>query len=279
MPDANTAAPTLDPAAAQKAFNALRPRLLDLAPSELLPVNLDLQKAAIAALAVGRMVKEPEVRARFRKLPESEFPQAYVDDLEAFALAALHVSVELLTATAASSEAKLPGSLVEEATAIKQRMLRLVEYHFGDDPEDGPEIASIKSGAGYADLASDLLRLAKLYTKRHAEAELDAKHYLASDRTDARRAANAIVTLLGAAKNRDESTWADLAARSFTFLVRAYGEVSAGGRFLYRNDGAEERFPSLYASARPNIGKARRAKSSSVPPREPAPASPEQTAG
>jgi hypothetical protein len=75
------------------------PRLLDLAPAEILPVNIDLQKAAIAALAVGRWVKEPEFRARFRKLPESEFQQANVDDLETIALAALHVSVELLTAS------------------------------------------------------------------------------------------------------------------------------------------------------------------------------------
>jgi hypothetical protein len=273
MPDASTI-PTIDPAAAQKAFTALRSRLLDLAPAEILPVNIDLQKAAIAALAVGRWVKEPELRARFRKLPESEFQQAYVDDLETIALAALHVSVELLTASAASTEAKLPGNLVEEATTLKQRMLRLVEYHFGDDPEDGLEIASIKLGAGYPDLASDLLRLAKLYKKRHAEVELDPKHYLATDRADAQRAANAILALLGAAKNQDQKAWSDLAARSFTFLLRAYGEVSAAGRFLYRNDEAEARFPSLYAAARPNIGRARRAKSSEERASDPSPSDP-----
>jgi hypothetical protein len=38
---------------------------------ELLPVHLDLQKAAIAAVGVGRKVESPKVRARFDKLPGS----------------------------------------------------------------------------------------------------------------------------------------------------------------------------------------------------------------
>jgi hypothetical protein len=47
------------PTAAQKAFNTIRPRLLEMNPEALIAVTLDVQKAAIAAAAVGRMVKEP----------------------------------------------------------------------------------------------------------------------------------------------------------------------------------------------------------------------------
>jgi hypothetical protein len=40
-------------------------------------------------------------------------------------------------------------SLVQKATAINQRMLKLLEYYSGDDPADGVEIISIL-GVGQA---------------------------------------------------------------------------------------------------------------------------------
>jgi hypothetical protein len=254
----------IDPAAAQKAFTAILPRLLDLKPDELLTARLDLQKAAIAAVGVGRMVQAPKVRARFHNLPVKEFHQTYVDDLETIALAAFHANVELLRASAKSTEAKLPVSLVLHATAVKQRLLRLLECHFGDDPTDGPEIADIKLGMGYADLAYDLLRLAKLYEKRCTDDKLAPKRYLATDATDARSYAQEILHILDEAKHEDEKTWTDLVNRCLTLLVQVYGVVSAAGRWLYRKEDGAARFPPLYVMARPIIGRAWKEKAAGI---------------
>jgi hypothetical protein len=244
------ASSSIDPAAAEKAFLGLKSSLLALNADYLTAVNVDVQRAAITACAVGRWIKQPEVRARFASLPAKEFKVAQVDDLESVALAAWHITIELLTAGSGSSEAMLPISLVEAATAVKQRMLALLEYYLSDHPLDSKEVASIKAGTGYADLASDLLRLAKLYHKHAAAVALDTKHYVATDAHDARKHGMAIVKLLGDARNVDEKAWTDLLARSWTLLNTTYDEVSAAGEWLLRHEGGAERFPSLYVSGR-----------------------------
>ncbi len=266
-PSPSEATGSIDPAAAEKAFLGLKSSLLALNADHLTAVNVDVQRAAITACAVGRWLKQPDVRARFATLPAKEFKIAHVDDLESVALAAWHITIELLTAGSGSSEAMLPISLVEDATVVKQRMLALLEYYLSDHPVDSKEVASIKAGTGYADLASDLLRLAKLYRKHAAAVALDTKHYVATDAHDAKKHGMEIVKLLGDAKNMDEKAWTDLLARAWTLLNMTYDEVSAAGEWLFRHEGGAERFPSLYVSGRAG-GR----------PRKKAPAAPEPAA-
>jgi hypothetical protein len=57
-------------------------------------------------------------------------------------------------------------------------------------------------GTGYGDLASDLLRLTKLYKKHRARVK----------------------------------TWSDLALRAWTLLEEVYNEVAAAGSWLYRSE-------------------------------------------
>ncbi len=237
--------------AAEEAFKAFKPRLLGLDTNELGTVSVDLEKGSVAIAAVGRWVKGKEPRARFAALPKQHFDQAHVDDLESLALATWHTAVSLRSATAGRSEAKLPVSLVQEATQIKQRMLELCDYHFGSGPVDGPEIADIKLGTGYTDLAGDLVRLGKLYAKHRDHVKLDPKNYRKTDEADAGRVAHAIFRELGEARNQDQKTWTDLALRAYTLLARVYGEVSAAGSWLWRHEDAAVRFPSLYVVGRP----------------------------
>lgn len=236
--------------AAEEAFEAFKSRLLGLDPNKLATLSVDLEKASVAVAAVGRWVKGKKPRARFASLPKDEFDQAHVDELESAAMAAWHAAVSLRTATAGKSEAKLPVSLVQEATAIRQRMLDLCEYHFGADPVDGPEIADIKLGNGYNDLASDLLRLGRLYAKHRDRVKLDPKNYRKTDEVDAGRVAHAIFRELGQAKNQDQKAWTDLVLRAFTLLNTVYGEVSAAGTWLWRHEDAARLFPSLYVVGR-----------------------------
>lgn len=233
----------IDPAASEKAFLSLKPRLLALSQERIVNVSVDMQRVAVGVSAVARKIQEPAVRKRFASLPKDEFSIQHVDDLGPIAWAGWHASVELLTASSTSSEAKLPLSLVNDATAVKQRMIKLCRYNFGDDPVDGPEIDAIVLGTGYQDLAADLARLAKLYKKRSAEVKLDHKNYVASDAANAKKYAQQILELLGEARNVDQKAWTDLTNRAWTLLVEVYGEVSAAGRFLFRNDDPEGRFP------------------------------------
>ncbi len=240
----------LDPKAAEKAFETFKQRLLGLDPEKLATQSVDLEKVSVLAGAIGRWIKEKEPRERFASLPKKHFDQAHVEELESVALAAWHAAIELRSANAGKSEAKLPVSLVMEATALRARMTALATYNFGDDPVDGPEIDDIKVGTGYTDLASDLVRLRKLFLKHLDEVKLDRKNYQPGDEVLAGRLAHAIVKELGEAKNQQQKIWSDLGARAWTLLVQVYDEVSAAGGWLWRKEGGAERFPSLYTAGR-----------------------------
>jgi hypothetical protein len=263
MSDPNTE--SLDPQAAAKAFSALRSRLAAIPNERVEPARADVIKAAVAAWSVARFIQQPNVRARFARLPKEEFQQAHVDDLAAIALATFHAATELQSAQATASGAKLPVDLLQSATEIKTRMLKLCEYHLGDHPVDGAEIADIRQGAGHIDLALDLSRLAKLYQKHKNIIKKDPKHYLASDANDARTHSSEILRLLGEARNENAKAWSDMVARAWVLLLDVYGEVSNAGRWLFRHDEPENRFPSLWAVARTGQGRPKKtAEESSV---------------
>lgn len=246
----------LDPKAAEKAFQKYEARMLGLDAKRLASLSVDLEMASMAIAGVGRWIKTKEPRARFAALPAKYFDQAHVEDLEGVALAAWHASLAARSVAAGKSEAKLPVSLVQKATALRQRMQELCEYHFGADPADGPEIADIKLGNGYSDLAGDLLRLAKLYAKHRDRVKLDPKNYRASDEEDAGRVAHEIFRALGEGKNQEQKTWTDRVQRAFTLLVTVYGEVSAAGAWLWRDEDPSAHFPSLYVVGRPAAARA-----------------------
>lgn len=246
---------SIEPQAASKAFAAIRPRLLDVPNERVEPARADVIKAAVVAWSVARFIQQPELRARFARLPKEEFNQAHVDDLAPIALATFHAATELQSAQATTSSAKLPVDLLQSATEIKYRMLKLVEYHLGDHPTDGAEVADIRQGAGHLDLALDLSRLAKLYQKHKNIVKKDPKNYAASDMDDARKYSAEILRLLGESRNENAKTWADMVARAWIVLLDVYGEVSSAGRWLLRRDDPETRFPSLWAAARPGQGR------------------------
>jgi hypothetical protein len=80
--------------------------------------------------------------------------------------------------------------------------------------------------------------------------------YKATDREDAGRLAQAIHQVLGDGQHSDARYWTDYLARAWSLLVITYDEVSATGRWLFRHEDGETRFPSLYA-----IGRQRRSRS------------------
>jgi hypothetical protein len=258
----------IEPDGAARAFEAMLP-LLD-AQNELRRSNTSVDKAIIHAASVGRMVKQPEVRVRFAGLPAGEFDQQQVERLETVSLAAWHVTVSRNSATVQSSGTKISESDIEAGMLLKQRMIKVIEYHVGHLGEVSTELTSIREGTGYLDMANDLMRLGTLYQRYIAEISADTRHYRAEDREDAGRLAHSVHQVLGDGRDTDARYWNGYLPRAWSLLVDTYDEVSAAGRWLYRHENGEMRFPSLYA-----IGRQRRSRR----PDEDAPAGPAGLAG
>jgi len=254
-----------DPAAAKKAYDAMTPRMNAIAKDQLAVLNVDAQEAAIIALSVSRFLAEPEPTARFALLNTKLFDQAHVGDLATIALTISHAYVELQSARAQTTEAKLSVALVEAATEVKDRMLECVEYLFKRHVTLSKEVASIRLDSGYRDLASDLIRLAKIYEDKKSTVEKDPLNYRDTDAATARNRAQEILTELGNAQSAEEKRCVSSLTRAWTLLRTTYDEVQAAGFFLYRHEEPEAKFPSLYASS--GAGRPKKAKE---PPPAPA---------
>lgn len=243
----------IEPDGAARAFEAMLP-LLD-AQNELRRSNTSVDKAIIHAASVGRMVKQPEVRVRFAGLPAGEFDQQHAERLETVSLAAWHVTVSRNSATVQTSGTKISESDIEAGMLLKQRMIKVIEYHVGHLGEVNTELVSIREGTGYLDMANDLMRLGTLYQRYIAEISGDTRHYRAEDREDAGRLAHSVHQVLGDGRDTDARYWNGYLPRAWSLMVDTYDEVSAAGRWLYRHENGEMRFPSLYA-----IGRQRRSR-------------------
>jgi hypothetical protein len=248
--------PLIDEAAAKAAFDKLLPRLAQLPKDGLQVPNTSVDGAAIVALRIGRGLTAPAMRERFELLPKKLFAMADLDDLEPAALAAWYASTRLLSANAQGTEAKLPVSLVNEATARRARMLKVCDYNFEPDSVLGREIADIRIGTGYRDLAQDLMRLAKIYRDEKRRLENDKVHYRTEDVAGAEEAAHRILEELAAARGTEQAQWSGRVQRAWTLLVKLYNEVTFTAQWLKRHEGGEGEFPSLVTAGRA----ARRAK-------------------
>lgn len=247
-----------DPAAAKKAYEAMLPRMDALAKDQLNLLNVDAQEAAIIALSVSRFLAEPEPKARFALLDAKLFDPAHLAFLPTIALAVSHAYVELQSARAQTTEAKLPVKLVDDATEVKERMLECCEYLFKRHPKLSLEVASIRAGSGHRDRASDLLRLAKVYEDNKSTVEKDPLNYQPTDAANARLLAQDILSTLGEAQSAEEKKCVANLTRAWTLLRTAYDEVQAAGSFLYRHEEPDEKLPSLYATS--GAGRPKKAK-------------------
>jgi hypothetical protein len=236
---------TYDAATAHAAFDAVRSRLDVMSTDAVLNTNVDLHAAATIALAVARFVDTPDARARFARLPKEHFDATVLELLPASAWATWYAHTQYLSASA-GSEARVPAALAQHSTELKQRMLRVLEYH----TDEAAELASIRLGSGYLDLATDLARLASLYRKHKKDIAEDKRHYRAGDEKDATESASKIVNSLGEGLADDGRAWQRWQGRAWTLLSGTYGEVRAAGLWLFRNEEGEEKFPSLVTATR-----------------------------
>ena len=250
------APPVYSPTAGKQALRTLKPHLAALPEAELGNLKVDVEAATYAALGVAGFVGAPEVKARFARLPEEEFDMACVTGLETACFATLYALAEARAAGALESNARIAPQIAAEAAEVEARMQALCEYQLQDDPEIGPLLDRLRPGNGHRDLANDLLGYARIYDLRAAVVKGDQKHYRATDAARARELAGLYIQAFSAAMTPRARAAYDSYARAWALLRRRYDEVRAAGLWLFRADPTrDERFPSLFAAARPNVGR------------------------
>ncbi len=240
----------IDPASAKDAFDKILPRAQALPRSQVLSPNTGVNLAAIAALGIARAINDSPLRARLERLPKEEFDIKHLDDLPDLALAAFYAYTEMLSLSAAATDAKIPVALADTSTAHRAIMIKVIGYHFDPESRVGIELADILKGSGYRDLASDLARLGKIYRAEHDTLKEDKRYYRATDADRADELSQKILEELGASKGADQQRGVDTVARIWTLLLKAYSEVSQTGTWLLRNEEGGEIFVSLIAAGR-----------------------------
>jgi hypothetical protein len=257
-----------DAATGKASFEKVKAALLALSPETLAQPNVDLQSAAMAALVLVDRANQPERRARFALLPAALFGKSVIDDLENVANATLHVEIESVREDAASTGVKVDVALVQQATEVRERMLKTADYNLGHLDAVAREIADIRLGSGYLDLANDCSRSAALHAAHKSELAADKRYYDADDAELAASLAKKIRAEYRAAASRS-GQYSELRPRAFTELTRLYNEVRAAAQFLFRAEPAAlDEFPPLRVAAAAQAP-ARRAKKA---PEAPAPA-------
>ena len=238
-----------DAATGKASFDRVRSTLSALPANAIAQPNMDLQSAAMAALVLVDRARHGERPARFALLPAALFAASTVDDLEHMANAALHVDVEALREGAANTNVKVDVAFVQQATELRERMLKTAEYNLGHKETVARELADIRTGTGYLDLANDCARLAALYAAHKSDLAIDKLFYDAADADRATSLAGAIRGDYRAAATRS-GQYAELRPRVLSELLRLYNEVRAAAHFLFRAEpNVIDEFPALRAAA------------------------------
>ena len=212
--------------------------------------NVDLQLAGSVVLAAVEPLRKPVFAARLARLVSiEEAPGDLVERAESLGWASIHARRRQLETAGSASTAKVPEALAKESLGLRDRMFRLCEYHFGDDPAVGPTVAYVREGTGYLDRANDLETLADLCEQHPDAIKADQRNYRATDVADARRVAAALYRALG--DERDGSAhWMQSQSGLWPLLLQTWAEVQRAGRFLAPLGQGEALFPSLVSAAR-----------------------------
>jgi hypothetical protein len=248
-----------DTATGKATFERVKDSLLALPADTLVQPNIDLQSAAMAALVLVDRAKQADRLARFALLPAALFSKSALEDLETVANATLHVELESLREGAANTGVKVDVAIVQEATDLRERMLRTAEYNLGHLEPVARELADIRLGTGYLDLANDCSRLAAVYAAYKTDLAVDKRYYDAADAAHATAVAQKIRAEYRAAASRS-GQYAELRPRAYTELCRLYNEVRAAAQFLFRSEpSVVDEFAPLRVAAGA-LGSGRRAK-------------------
>ncbi len=239
---------------AKAAYDQVMTWLGQVEPGDVRPPLVTKRRAAIAAVALSKLCADPTIAAGLAKVPEALFDPVCLTRLKPLALTLWHMTTEAETAAVQETQVRVPVALVNQALALRTKLLSLVEYYLGDVAAVAAEVVSIRSGTGYFDTASDLTRLARLVEDNRVVLQEDRKHYDAGDSALALRLAKQIIDELGS--SGEAKDWEARQAKVWALLYAYYTDIYDTGRYVFRNKPTAERFESLAQASR---GPARKA--------------------
>ena len=212
-------------------------------------LNADLQAAAKRALEAARFLRQAQdasgasLEARLLEFPKWALDPNHVLLLERKAWACWYVNEQRIKASVSERGAPLSQAEVAAAKERRARMLALVSHHLGTDRGVQKELADIRKGAGYEDLALDLSRLAALYDLHAAKLSTDPTWWRAQDAAEARREAVKLTERVAHAKAPE---WSAQAGRCLASLRASYARVRDAARFAWPDrTNLYDRFPPL----------------------------------
>jgi hypothetical protein len=251
---------------AERAFDAVRAELEAVSEKDRQAPNVDLQEAALVTLTLAERVASPALAERVAKqVKVGEFDAATLERAKRLAWACIHLRRKLVLRAETRSDAKVTPSLAEQSEVLVERMRRLCEYYFDDDPELGPVLAQLRLGSGYLDRANDLEEYAEIYRERRAELSADRKLYRSTDEAEARRLSRELFRALGVDEPHTPD-WNALQSAAWPMLSSLYQQLRRIG--VYLSGGDDRDWPTLVSAVRSN---ARRSTSSAPSQRTPAP--------
>lgn len=225
-----------DPIIGEQALYVVRPSLLAMDPSTVMQQNIDALLTALVVSDVVDHLSEPEQQARFAEIPDSTMGEARAPFLKDLAQSLFYLENRARSSAATSNNVRVDAQLFQEGVAVRERMLRVLGYHFAADANMQAELADIRSGQGYVDLASDLARVATHYTRHRAILEKDVRFYKYEDMVRARGISSEILAALQA---ESDSTIVDLRNRAFTKMARVYARLKAACDFMFADSPTE----------------------------------------
>lgn len=228
---------------------ALEPLLSGAKPGR--TQGISLRKAAVAILAVARLVRDRGWRPRFERLPLEDWSISHLDALEPRALA-LHVLLQdLATAEAAAPGPRVPVKTVRKGYQKREAMLEVLGFVLHDDEEALKEITDIRQGSGYFDLHSDLVRIAVLYRTHAAKLAAEAPgRFQLTDAAEAEKLAAEILAALTDGMTPAVKALRQKIEQLFGLLDVDHDQVVRAGTFLFWGQPEQAHFVSVRVAAR-----------------------------
>lgn len=227
---------------ADTVFERVKPEMVALKATELLPIKLDLSQAVATVLGVL-----PEVRG-LREQIVKELPSFDIqrfDKLEDYALALSYAHAKFLSATQPPDDL---DELSTESLKLRERLLAEVKALVQHGVVSEAQIAQLKGANGYKNVATDLMVLTNII--RVAWPQIQGKVLTTSQNLEqALKVAARLLRVVGLREQGPvqvaEAT--DERLRAFTLLFFAYDDARRAVAYLRAAQGdADDIAPSLY---------------------------------
>lgn len=264
-----------DPEAAENGWNATAALRSAVGTASLPSVNLS--DVAVLGLRASRKLLRPEIRRPFEVQLAEFFDPATIDRIEPASWAVWYGDALRRKLESITSSGKLTVTTLEQATNVKDRMMRVVEYALANHPKAGRQIEIIRRGRGFMDLSRDLTDLSVLYADYRDIVSQAGLHYQASDELLAKTLSAQILFELGENQTEALKKIKLELAQAFEVLKKDYNKVRRFAAAFWDDDNY---FPSLYAaSGSSSSGRTSTQSSEPTPPVTPSPADTDPSTG